>query len=260
MSKPVLAKKLDVNKISYTQMNKGKNGGKVMYLQYEGKPLLLQLPKMIIPFAASDYEGNKKFSLNFSFDANNEQHQIVLKALRDLDEKIIQDASDNSKEWFDVSKKRTVEGVRETYQSQIKDPKDDKYQPRLRANLLGDNNGGFRMSLVDMSGTKVPLTEENLSETIPGGSKGTAILECMGIWIVQKTLTLTWKVSKMKYEPGTREDVEFESDSEDDASVVLEAPHPLDESESDDDEVDEVEEDVPIKKIVSRGAKKALVK
>lgn len=213
MSKPVAVKKLDINKITYTPLSKGKNGGKVMFLKYEDKPLIIQLPKMSMPFGASDYNGNEKFNINFSFDLENHTHKECLEILKNLDEKLIKDAAKNSEEWFDT--KRSIEGIRDSYQSQIKEPKDSKYQPRIKAGLVMDMKGGFRCSLQNMEGEKVNVNKENVYNMIPSRSVGTAILECVGVWIVQKSLTLTWKVLKMKYERGERGDVDFESDSED---------------------------------------------
>lgn len=244
-NKPVAIKKLDISKVTYTPLNKGKNGGKVMFLKYEDKPLTIQLPKMSMPFGAADYNGNEKFNINFSFDMENAGHKEALSILQELDEKLIKDAAKNSEEWFDA--KRSVEGIKDGYQSQIKMPKDPKYQPRLKAGLLLDGKGGFRCSLQNMSGEKVVPTKENITEMVPGRSSGVAILECIGVWIVQKSLTLTWKVAKMKYEKGEREDLEFDSDSEDEVEVKEEV---IEEDDGSSSESSVDEEPEPVKKPV----------
>jgi hypothetical protein len=223
MSKQVSIKNLDLTKLSYTQLNKGKNGGKVMYLLSNGETLRIQMPKMSMPFGATDYKDNKKFSINFSFDMNLDSHKKAFDVLQALDTKLINDASINSKEWFGTE--RTVEGIKDSFQSQLKVPDDSKYQPRLKAGLMTSNqNNGFRCNFVDMEGNKINVTEENVYEMIPSRSTGTAILECVGIWIVQKSLTLTWKVSKMKYEKGTSDELDFDSESDSDTAPVKTAP------------------------------------
>lgn len=252
-SKPVSIKNLDISKIVYTPLTKRKNGGKVMYLTYDGNPLTIQMPTMNIPFGASDYNGNGKFSINLGFDNQNAKHLGALEKLKQLDEKLIKDASKNSKEWFETQ--RTVEGIRDSFQSQIKYPKDDKYGPTLKVGLQTDLKGAIRCGFTNMTGEKVVVTPENLSEMIPNRSSGISILECVGVWIVQKSVTLTWRVAKLKYERGSSEDFEFnidsdeEEDNHDNESTVNHANDTESESSVDLDDEEE------IKPPVKRGAK-----
>jgi hypothetical protein len=262
MNKPVAVKKLDISKITYTALSKGKNGGKVMFLKYENKPLTIQLPKMSMPFGAADYNGNEKFSINFSFDMDNGSHKEALEVLQKLDEKLIEDAATNSQEWFDA--KRSADGIRDSYQSQIKMPKDTKYSPRLKAGMLLDGRNGFRCSLQTMDGERVSPTKDDITQMIPSRSVGVAILECVGVWIVQKSLTLTWKVAKMKYTKGERSDLEFDSDSDsdDETKPVADAEESAESSDSSVDVSDEEEVEVTVKpdlveKVVKRTGGKA---
>lgn len=213
--RPTLAKNLDNSKLTFGNVLPGKQGGKVLFPKYGESSLCIQLPKMMIPFAASDYQGNQKFSINFSFDNENPQHMQVLKNLKDLDRKIITEASKNSVEWF--GKKRSVELVEENYQSQLKVPSEEKYSTRIKASVpMSRDKETFECSVVNMSGEKVNLTPENISKELTSKSVGTAILECVGIWIVQNSLTLKWKLIKMKYSKfQSKQDLEFEEDSED---------------------------------------------
>jgi hypothetical protein len=223
MSKQVSIKNLDLKKLSYSAPVKGKNGGKVISLLNNGETLKIQMPKMAMPFGASDYNGNKKYSINFSFDMNLESHKKAFDILKDLDTKLIKDAAANSMEWFGIE--RSVGGVKETFQSQLKVPVDSKYPPRIKAGLMTSNGtSAFRCNFVDMEGNKISVNQENVYDMIPGRSTGTAILECVGIWIVLKSLTLTWKVSKMKYEKGANDDLDFDSDSDSDTPSTPSTP------------------------------------
>jgi hypothetical protein len=273
MSKQVSIKNLDLNKLSYTGLNKGKNGGKVMHLMNNGETLRVQMPKMSMPFGASDYKDNKKYSINFSFDMDLESHKKAFDILKALDAKLIKDAAANSKEWFGIE--RSVEGIKDSFQSQLKVPEDTNYHPRLKAGLMTSNqNNGFRCNFVDMEGNKLSVTQDNVYDMIPGRSTGTAILECVGIWIVQKSLTLTWKVSKMKYEKASNDEFDFDSDSETEtpsvpaktasvpantAPVVDITPTVIESSESsgESDKDEEPPKPVVIKRVSSK-AKKAL--
>ena len=230
--RPTLAKNLDKSKLTFGNVLPGKQGGKVLFPKYGESSLCIQLPKMMIPFAASDYQGNQKFSINFSFYKNlnpdfifqyaaynfrnNELGGILgINQLKDLDKKIITEASKNSVEWF--GKKRSFELVEENYQSQLKIPSEEKYSTRIKASVpMSRDKETFECSVVNMSGEKVNLTPENISKELTSKSVGTAILECVGIWIVQNSLTLKWKLIKMKYSKfQSKQDLEFEEDSED---------------------------------------------
>lgn len=210
--KSELAKNLDVSKLSYTAIKLGKNGGKVVGLNYNGAPLAIQLPKdMKIPFGANDYNGNKKFVVNFAFDLSNPQHKNVFDRLSELDEKLINDACNS--DWFD--QKRSLDGIRDGFQSQIKT--NPKYDPTLKCGLPLSVGGDFRTNFIDENNNKVDVNQSNLVSQIPPHSRGTAVIECAGIWIVQKTLTLTWKLSTLKYTTANNGGYEID-DEEDEAT------------------------------------------
>jgi hypothetical protein len=240
--RPTLAKNIDTSKLTFGNVIPGKQGGKVLFPKYGDSSLCVQLPKMMIPFSASDYQGNNKFSINFSFDNDNDQHMQVLKNLKDLDKKIIEEASSNSLEWF--GKKRSVEFVEENFQSQLKFPSEEKYSTRLKASIpLSRDRNSFECTVVDMSGDKVSLTTDNITNEITSKSVGTAILECVGIWIVQNSLTLKWKLVKMKYSKfQSKQDLEFEDDTDDEVDEDDDVRDTSSESSVELDEVEEVEE------------------
>ena len=70
MSQPQIVKseKFDASKFEYQEPKILSHGGQAIYLQYEGKPLILQTPKMSMPWGMGKYDGDvPKFSVDLSF-------------------------------------------------------------------------------------------------------------------------------------------------------------------------------------------------
>merc|ERR1711959_700088 len=88
--------------VTFSQLKKNKNGGKSVMLSHDNKKkLYLQLPFMRSPFGLSaftDESTNKtSYSLDLSFDNDNEEAQELATKLRELDEIILNTVATNSK-------------------------------------------------------------------------------------------------------------------------------------------------------------------
>ena len=91
--------------VIFSALKKNKNGGKsVVLTRSDKKKLYLQLPFMRSPFGLSaftDESTNKtSYSLDLSFDNDNEEAQELANKLRELDEIILNTVATNSKEWL----------------------------------------------------------------------------------------------------------------------------------------------------------------
>ena len=94
--------------VTFSQLKKNKNGGKsVMLSQDNKKKLYLQLPFMRSPFGLSaftDEATNKtSYSLDLSFDTDNEDAMTLSSKFTELDEIILKTVTENSKEWLGKS-------------------------------------------------------------------------------------------------------------------------------------------------------------
>ena len=102
--------------VIFSALKKNKNGGKsVVLTRGDKKKLYLQLPFMRSPFGLSaftDESTNKtSYSLDLSFDNDNEEAQELATKLRELDEIILNTVATNSKEW--LGKKYDINVIRE---------------------------------------------------------------------------------------------------------------------------------------------------
>ena len=99
-----------------SSVKKNKSGGKTVYINApENKKLYLQLPFMRSPYGLSSYTdeatGKTSFSLDLSFDRDNEDASALKEKLQELDQIILQTVADNSKEW--LGKSYNIEVIRE---------------------------------------------------------------------------------------------------------------------------------------------------
>lgn len=130
----------DLSKVSVSDINVNKYGGKSVYINYDNnkKPLYLSLPSMVAPFGLNRWqdENNKdsapKFSLILSFNGmeSNPKLKTCYEKLKAFDDKIVDIAVENSKKWFKKKKSKAV--IEELYNSIILQDEEKKYAPKFR--------------------------------------------------------------------------------------------------------------------------------
>lgn len=177
---------VDVSKITYSEVKVNKYGGKSVYLNYVNrKPLRIQLPKLYLPFGVNDWEGKK--SVDFSMRDNEQIVDFITK----MEEKLITDSSELN--WF--KKKMPIEVVREFFVSTLKSS--ENYPPRLKCKMF---NTDIFDSVKNENGEypQLEVTNENIGEIISKGSSAQSIIECSGIWLVDKKFGISWKIIQMK--------------------------------------------------------------
>lgn len=208
-SKVIKAEKFKASSINFSETIKvNKYGGKTVYANYNGGPLRLQMPKMNLPFGVSKYQNPDKpdeikYSLEMSF-ANLPDE--ILTELKNMEEKIIAFAEEKSKELF--KKQQSKDLLLEFYKSFIKYAESDdgeridKYAPRMKAKIYNEGKNfkvdAFESEKVNGSYPKINITEDDVDEIIQKGAKCEAIIECTGIWVVNKTFGVSWKLAQVK--------------------------------------------------------------
>ncbi len=282
-----------VANLTISEAKKLDNGSSQACVNYNGKKLRIQAPKMPIPMDAGDYQGNQKYKVQLSFRDKDTNPKVAAfyKALEDFDNFIIDHAQEKSGPWFKKpGMARDI--VVDKFTPSIKYAKDKegnlKPYPPTHGVALKKNNktGTFDAELYD----KEKRLIEGLTpiDVLKRGCEITPILECTGIWITDKGFGATWKLFQARvdvgaegFEPGCaiQDDDEEEapkpavkkapvsnmvaSDDEDDvlaqvkpkpvAKVVAPAPTPT-ETEVEEDEV------VEAKPVPKPAVKKPLVK
>jgi hypothetical protein len=215
-------------------------GGKVVYLNYNGqKKITLQTPELSAPFGLSTYTdegtGVVKYSLDISFRGmdSNDKIKMFYEKMSEVDEYVINYASEHSKEWW--GKKMSKEVVEELYRPSIKPAKDpEKYAPTMKFKIMTRDDD---MNVLAFNTKKEPF---NLSE-IGSGAAVSGIIEASSIWFVNKQFGISWRIIQaMVNQPELLNSCAFvdsDIDTDDDDDDNAEEPAE-DEAEVNDEEED----------------------
>lgn len=231
MSKPIKAVEFDVKKVNFSENIKtNKYGGKSVYVNYNKGPFRIQMPKMSLPFGISIYQNpDKPEEIKYTMELSwSDVKQEVLQAFRDFEQKIVDFAEANSKEFFKAQKSRQILED-EFYRSFIKVEKDDegnvvnKYPPRLKVKMYldGDNFNvdAYGAEKVDGVYPKIKLTKDNIAEYVGKGIKCETIIQCSGLWVVGKTFGVSWVLVQCKIHKNENKLLGYAFEDEQDEEV-----------------------------------------
>jgi hypothetical protein len=216
----------------------GAQRGSAIYMNMEGKALVLQTPKMRSPFGLSKYDDidkdtkeikSTRYDVQLSFDRkeDGESDDIskFLENMESLDEKLIVDGTKNSKKW--LGKKMGESSIKEAaYTSivRVTDKEDDDgnplYAPTIKVKVPY-YDGKFKCEFYDNKRNE--LNQEQFTSMLRPGVQVQALIQCVGIWITNKKYGCSWKLVQMRIFPSQSlkkhaflEDKEDESDNDDD--------------------------------------------
>lgn len=245
------------------------NGGKVVYLSYNDKPLVLQTPEMTAPYGMSKWDnegkGPAKYTLDLSFKGMDTRDLLKKfhKSLQEFDANMITGGLANSEEWF-KKKYGSKEVVEALYTYVLRRSKDDKYPPTFKMTVpIDSTTGEFRCKAFDKN-TKEPL---DLSKVNLKGAKITSLVQCTGVWIAGGKFGTTWKVVQLRVEQSAKiteyafRDIEgdkaddLEEDDEKAEDIVKNAPVPIKTGAVSDDDFVESEDEIekkPVKKAATK--------
>jgi len=204
-----LAKKFNVENMSYKPPRINKRGGKNIYIQYNGHNLYLQFSTMKtwgVNERVDEDTGRISYDLNLQFNSNDEttSEGALLKALKAIENKVLDDSSLNSKLWFG-KQKMSREVAEHAMYPLLKYPKNkdtgdlDYSRPPTAKAKLPYWDGKFNMELYDMDkkplfGPAVSDSSETPYTLVPSGSHLKGILECAGIWFVGGRYGVSWRL------------------------------------------------------------------
>lgn len=209
MNTITLAKDFDVSKIHYNDVRMLDNGGKVVYVSYNKAPLVLQTPEMSVPFGMQKWPNEKggpdKYVLDLSFKGKDSRSSVSMfyNVLESLDKKLVEDGFANQSTWFKGKKLASTDVVEALYTPIVKHPKDkvtgeftDRYPATFKVNVPY-KDGRFTCEVYD---DKRQLADLSAIET--KGSKVTAIIQFMGLWLAGGKFGSSWRVMQMKVVPS----------------------------------------------------------
>ena len=210
MAQIILPKDFDATRMSYNAPKQLDSGGRAIYINYNGGPLMLQTPDMTAPFGVSVWNNERtglpeKYNIDVSFQGRDSRESVqrFYDAIHAMDEKLVTDAMENSMAWF---KKRFPSRavVEALFTPMIKHAKDretgevtDKYPPTFKM-TLPFRDGAFQVDGVyDDRRRDLDLMEVINREGRGKGSRVRAIIQCSGIWVAGGKFGCTWKVKQL---------------------------------------------------------------
>ena len=270
-TKVFLPKEVNVSNIKFGDVKPmNSNGGKILYLNYEGVNLNLQTPELNVPFDISEFKEADKTKYVITCALNNYNTNGDMKAfyekLSEIDATIKKHAKENSMAFFKKAK-ISEETIDELYNPIVKFSIDKQTgEPNLRwpPNIkikTQCKDGVFDCKMYDSKKTKFDLdgttdNPSNINDLIVKGTRCKMLIQCTGIWIINGKFGCTWKVVQARLNVATKgldeyafretgDDVEFvESDEEDEDNDEDEDEDEDDDDDDDDEEEEEVVEEV----------------
>ena len=191
----------DPSTVILSKMKKNKNGGKTVYINAQGnKKLYLQLPFMRSPFGLSaftDEATNKtSYSLDLSFDKDNEAAVQLMEKLKAFDAKIVETVAANSKEW--LGKPYNIEVIKEALYKPLIRPGKDEYPSTMKLKLMTKPTGEFMAEAYNMAQESVPV------DSIEKGQKCMCIVDFNQIWFIDNKFGVSVRVSQVLCEQSVR--------------------------------------------------------
>jgi hypothetical protein len=205
MSSVVTPSAFSVSKVTFSPVKALESGGKQAYLNYDARPLLMQVGPLETPFGMSvfDKAGPPKYSVDLKLrgyddpTANPKTAQIY-NALHALDEYMLDQGVKNATAWFKGAKSREV--LSELYTPTVRFAKDQEgnlkpYPPTLKLQLR-QRDGKFETLVYDDK--KRPMTDIPMEDILVKGTVMTALIQCTGVWFAGGKYGLSWKAVQIR--------------------------------------------------------------
>ena len=265
MEQVIRYNKLNTDKVTFTDMKTNRYGRKTVGVKYNGKTLVVQTPKMYLPYGLSEYHvkdsngnntGDVKYSLDLSFKGWNDEGSSPTKTfyekMSEMDNLIVSKGLENRVSWF-KSKSHTKEVIEALYSSSVRMSKDretgevsTKWPPTMKAKVY-NYDGNFKCDAYNAKREQVDF-ETNVTK----GCYVQALVSCNSVWFAGGKFGVTWSMRQLIVHPPMRitgfsfledeDDLTANDDNNDESTTKTDACQFYEtELESEDEVVEEVE-------------------
>ena len=187
--------------VQFSKLRKNKNGGKAVYLNTgDNKKIYIQMPFMRSPYGLSAFtdesSGRTSYSLDLSFDPDNEEAMSLHNKLKELDDIIVNTVAANSKEW--LGKEFNVAVLKEALYKPMIRPGKEQYPATIKLKILTKPDGSFVPEAYNMQRQPVSL------DTIDKGLKVCAIVDLNQIWFIDNKFGVTIRLQQTLIEQSAK--------------------------------------------------------
>jgi hypothetical protein len=205
MSSVVAPSAFNASKVTFSPVKMLESGGKQAYLNYENRPLVMQVGSLETPFGLSVYDkvSPPKYTVELKlrgYDNATENPKVasIYNAMNALDEYMVEQGVKNSRAWFKADLKGDM--VKMLYTPTVRFSKDDQgnlkpYPPTLKIQLR-QRDGKFETAVYDDK--KRPLTDVPLEDILVNGASLTVLIQCTGVWFAGGKFGLSWKAVQIR--------------------------------------------------------------
>lgn len=187
--------------VQFSKLRKNKNGGKAVYLNAgDNKKIYVQFPFMRSPYGMSAFTdeatGRTSYSLDLSFDPDNEEAMALHDKLKELDDIIVNTVAENSKEW--LGKDFNVAVLKEALYKPMVRPGKEQYPATIKLKILTKPDGEFVPECYSMQKERVTL------DSIEKGNKAMAIVDLNQIWFIDNKFGVTIRLQQALFEQSAK--------------------------------------------------------
>src|SRR6056300_936159 len=180
--------------VIFSALKKNKNGGKsVVLTRNDKKKLYLQLPFLRSPLGISaftDEATNKtSYSLDLSFDTDNEDAMQLSSKFTELDEIILKTVTENSKEW--LGKSYDINVIREALYKPLVRQGKEGYPNTLKLKVQTNQSGDFIPEAYNSDRELIQVDQ------IEKGQKCMCIAEINQIWFIDNKFGVSVRLSQV---------------------------------------------------------------
>jgi hypothetical protein len=229
----ILPKNFNVDKLKYSELKVMKSGAKSIYINNNGAKVNIQTPILNIPYGVNDNmqfikkdesrkEEERKYDITLSFKGMDENPKIKVfhDKMKELEQKVIDDAFTNRLVWFKNNFSGNKDVVSNMFTPIVKHDKDkttgeyaNKYPPTLKAKIPYNSlENKFDFDCYDMDNN-----ESNFHDILANlkGGKGQFIIQLSGIWFSAGMFGCSWKIVSAKFQQLNTSKLTFVADSDD---------------------------------------------
>ena len=229
----LLAKNFNVENINYSELKVMKSGAKSVYIVYKGNKVNLQTPILNIPYGVNDNmqfikkdenrkDEERKYDVTVSFKGMDENPKIKQfhDKMKELENKIIDDAFANRLVWFKNNYSGNKDVVSNMFTPIVKHDKDkvtgeyaNKYPPTFKAKIpFNSLENKFEFDCYDMDNNETNF--HDILANLKGG-KAQFIIQLSGIWFSAGMFGCSWKIVSAKFQQINTSKITFVADSDD---------------------------------------------
>jgi hypothetical protein len=199
----VLASDFDASNLSFGEIKALQSGAKAVNLNYNGRPLIMQLSNLDVPYGLNveDKYGPTKYGFNLSlrdYDSN-PKVKAVFDALDSLDTRVMDECV--QKNWLKKpGMTQQILKQMKLYKPTVKFSEDENgnkkpYPPTVKVALRKKND---KFETVFYDADKKEIKDVPIEDLIVKRMTVTALIECTGVWISSVGCGLSWKASQVK--------------------------------------------------------------